>query len=403
MSSLQGLGDISPLAGPTPAVTMTGQATMLTGKSPREHGIVGNGWLFNDSQEVRFWQQSHQLLDTKIAIPMENTAQIFWWFAQGGPARWKVFPKPHYGCEGSKVFDVYDQTDCQLNAKLGPFPFHAFWGPFAGLASSQWIVNAAIEVMTKKSPQLTMVYVPHLDYEFQRQPPGDTKTLTELDRLLRQLRTFCEAHDTEMIVVSEYGLEEVHTPVFLNQPLREEGWLKTRPSPFGEQFTPWQSDAFAVCDHQIAHVYIPRNDSIETVSQKLMSLEGVGSIHRPEELNLDHPRSGQLIAVAKPGHWFDYRYWLPTETAPDFANTIDIHRKPGYDPCELQLGSKLNLARRILQKKLGFRTKFDIIDTNPHTIRGSHGRPVAPEHGAVIVGHQAPENMEQLADYLVDL
>ena len=400
MSSLEGLGDISPLSGPIPAVTMTTQATMLTGTLPREHGIVANGWLFKDSQEVRFWQQSHQLLDAPLAISMENTAQIFWWFAQGGPARWKVFPKPHYGCDGSKVFDVYDQTECELTAKLGPFPFHAFWGPFAGLASSQWIIKAAMEVMSEKQPQLTMVYCPHLDYEFQRKPPGEPKTLAELNELLQELRTFCDAHDTEMIVVSEYGLEEVHTPVPLNQPLREEDWLKTRSGPFGEQFTPWQSDAFAVCDHQVAHVYVPNSELVNTVYQKLMSLAGVESLHRPEELHLQHHRSGQLIAIAKPGHWFDYRYWLPTEAAPDFAKTIDIHRKPGYDPCELQLGSKWNLARRILQKKLGFRTKFDIIETDPWAIRGSHGRPTAPEHGSVIIGSKPPSSMVTLAEYL---
>jgi predicted AlkP superfamily pyrophosphatase or phosphodiesterase len=248
-----------------------------------------------------------------------------------------------------------------------------------------------------------MVYIPHLDYEFQRKVPGNPKTIAELDRLLEQLRNFCESRDTEIIVVSEYGLEEVHIPVFLNQPLREEGWIKTRSGPFGEQFTPWQSDAFAVCDHQLAHIYVSKKVSTSNVSRKLLSLDGVESIHHPEELGLDHPRSGQLIAIAKQGHWFDYRYWLPTERAPDFANTIDIHRKPGYDPCELQLGSKLNLGRRILQKKLGFRTKFDIIDTNPHTILGSHGRPVTPEHGPVIVGNKAPNHMEQLGVHLTNI
>jgi predicted AlkP superfamily pyrophosphatase or phosphodiesterase len=381
---------------------MSAQATMLTGQAPSQHGIVANGWLYKDAQEVRFWQQSHQLLDCPNTMPMEDCAQIFWWFAQGGPAKYKVFPKPHYGCEGSKVFDIFDQSDCQLTDKLGPFPFHAFWGPFAGLASSKWIVAAAMEVMKQKNPRLAMVYLPHLDYDYQRHAPDADQPLEELDQLLQILKVFCQERDRELVIVSEYGLEEVNTPVFINRVLRQEGWLKTRHGPFGHQLLPWESEAFGVCDHQIAHIYTPKGVSPKVVRERLESVSGVESLHHPEELQLNHHRSGDWVAIAKKGHWFDYRYWLPEERAPDFASTIDIHRKPGYDPCELQCGPKWNIGRRMLQKKLGLRTKFDIIDTNPHSIRGSHGRPAAPENGPVFIGHHPPKNMEELSGWVKD-
>ena len=78
--------------------------------------------------------------------------------------------------------------------------------------------------------------------------------------------------------------------------------------------------------------------------------------------------------------------------APDYARCIDIHRKPGYDPCELFFDPKLlwpkgRAIRRLIQKKLGFRTLFDVIPLDPSLVKGSHGLPVTdPLDKPVMIG-----------------
>ncbi|MEM0925207.1 MAG: alkaline phosphatase family protein, partial [Planctomycetota bacterium] len=162
-----GTARFSPWKSPLPAVTCTSQATMLTGRPPRQHGIVGNGWYYRDTQEIRFWQQARSLIEAPAFYDGHETAKMFWWFNQSSSARYSCTPKPHYGCDGSKVFDVLDRTDCDLTGALGPFPFFTFWGPGAGLPCSEWIANATALVMKTQRPQVTLVYLPHLDYDFQ--------------------------------------------------------------------------------------------------------------------------------------------------------------------------------------------------------------------------------------------
>jgi len=398
----ENLGEILPFKSCTPAVTMSSQATMLTGCSPREHGIVGNGWLFRDTMEVRFWQQAHTLIERKCFYEDYETAKLFWWFNQGAPVRWSVTPKPHYGCDGSKVFDVLDLTETDLVKHLGPFPFASFWGPMAGLPSSRWIAQAAVKVIEQHTPQLTMVYLPHLDYDYQRQPPGSLKTLVELESCLKMVIDAAHHRDMQVVIVSEYGLTEVSKPIMINCRLRELGWLKVRRGPFGEMMLPTDCEALAVCDHQIAHVYL-QGLSPALVQRELEAIEGVQAVVAAAELGLDHARAGEWVVLAEPSAWFCYEYWLDPALRPDFANTIDIHRKPGYDPCELFMTSKLKAAGRLLQKKLGFRTKFDIVDTNPMLVRGSHGLLDEGEHGAVIIGKSPPSAMTDFPAYVKEL
>jgi len=393
------LGQINRLKSCVPAVTMSSQATMLTGTSPREHGIVGNGWLFKDTMEVRFWQQAHTLIERDCFYKDYQTAKLFWWFNQGAPAEWSVTPKPHYGCDGSKVFDVLDLTNLNLTAKLGAFPFHTFWGPMAGLPCSKWIAQASAEVIKEHQPQLTMVYLPHLDYDYQRQPPGAEKNLEELEACIETVVQAAQAKDMEVVIVSEYGLSEVRRPIMINKCLREMGWLKARLGPFGEVLLPTDSKALAVCDHQIAHVYLNGLDK-ELVKRELEQLEGVAAVVPAGDLLLDHDRAGDWVVLAEKDAWFCYEYWLDDALRPDFANTIDIHRKPGYDPCELFMSSKLNVARRMLQKNLGFRTRFDIVDTNPMLVRGSHGLLNNNDEGAVIIGSNPPDDMMAIPEYV---
>jgi predicted AlkP superfamily pyrophosphatase or phosphodiesterase len=383
---IKSVGTAAAWKSPLPAVTCTSQATMLTGLSPREHGIVGNGWYYRDTQEIRFWQQANSLVQGEKFYEGIDTAQMFWWFNQSAPVRYSATPKPHYGCDGSKAFDILDHTECELTRRLGPFPFFSFWGPAAGLASSQWIADATAIVIREKRPQLTLAYLPHLDYDFQRLPNHDPNRVAEVDRCAGRIIDAADEIGAKVVVVSEYGLVPVSQPVHINRHLRDAGWLKVRRGPFGETLLPGESDAFAVADHQLAHVYVRDPARIDEVRAKLLSVPGIDRVVPPNELELDHPRSGELIALANSDAWFTYYYWLDDQHAPDFARTVDIHRKPGYDPCELFLTSKSRMLARLAQKKLGMRYKMDVIPLDATLVHGSHGLHTPPDDGPLVIG-----------------
>lgn len=397
------LGTARPWVSPLPAVTSTCQATMLTGLSPREHGIVANGWYFRETAEIRFWQQANTLVQGEKLYEGVSTAKMFWWYNQHAPVRWSATPKPHYGCDGSKAFDILDQTGCQLQEQLGPFPFHAFWGPKSGLASSHWIAQASALVMRKQQPELTLVYLPHLDYDFQRFSDPDLKVVAEVDRCAGLVIDAANEIGALPIVVSEYGLVPVSKPVYLNRELRSAGWLTVRKGPFGEQLMPGDSDAFAVVDHQLAHIYVRRPELVESVRQRVAEIPGVARVVDPAELELDHPRSGELVALAEPDAWFAYYFWLDDQLAPDYARTVDIHRKPGYDPAELFLTSMPRAMLRLAQKKIGMRYKMDVIPLDATLVRGSHGLHTAPEDGPLIVGPDPPADMRDFKQYVRSL
>jgi predicted AlkP superfamily pyrophosphatase or phosphodiesterase len=396
---ISALGKPQPWKSPLPAVTCTAQATMLTGMSPAQHGIVGNGWLFRDTGEVRFWQQSNALIQGEPLYKGIKTAKIFWWFNQGADVEWYATPKPHYGSDGSKQFGILDHTGCSLEAKVGPFPFPSFWGPKAGLPSSDWIARASALVLRQNKPDLTLVYLPHLDYEYQRVGPGGAQQLKEVDDAAGLVIDAAKEIGAKVVVVSEYGLVSVSKPVYLNQALRRAGWLAVRDGPYGEMLETFESKAFAVVDHQLAHLYI-RGLPLDEVRQAVEKIDGVERVVEPKELELHHPRSGELIALAKPDAWFAYPYWLDDTRAPDFARTVDIHRKPGYDPCELFLTSAPKAAARLLQKKLGFRYRMDVIPLDASIVKGSHGLRPAPGDGPVIVGENPPDDMKGFKDYI---
>jgi predicted AlkP superfamily pyrophosphatase or phosphodiesterase len=396
---ISALGKPQPWKSPLPAVTCTAQATMLTGMSPAQHGIVGNGWLFRDTGEVRFWQQSNALIQGEPLYKGVKTAKMFWWFNQGADVEWYATPKPHYGSDGSKQFGILDQTGCSLEAKLGPFPFPSFWGPKAGLPSSDWIARASALVLRQNKPDLTLVYLPHLDYEYQRVGPGGAQQLKEVDDAAGLVIDAAKEIGAKVVVVSEYGLVPVSKPVYLNQALRRAGWLAVRDGPYGEMLETFESKAFAVADHQLAHLYV-RGLPLDEVRKAVEKIDGVDRVVDPKELELHHPRSGELIALAKPDAWFAYPYWLDDTRAPDFARTVDIHRKPGYDPCELFLTSAPKAAARLLQKKLGFRYRMDVIPLDASIVKGSHGLRPSPGDGPVIVGENPPDDMKGFKDYI---
>ncbi len=386
---------------PYPAVTCTSQATMLTGLAPREHGIVGNGWYFRDTGEIRFWQQSNRLMQGEKFYEGFTTAKMFWWFNQGAPVKWYATPKPHYGCDGSKAFGILDQTDSRLVETLGEFPFFSFWGPRAGLPSSDWIARATAHVLRNNRPQLTLCYLPHLDYDFQRLPVHDPQRVREVDACAGLVIDAAREIGSTVVAVSEYGLVPVSRPVLINRVLREAGLLVVRDGPFGEMLMPMDSRAFAVVDHQLAHVVVNDRSVIPRVRELLEQLDGVSAVVEPGELELDHERSGELIALAEEDAWFVYYYWLDELRAPDFARTVDIHRKPGYDPCELFSTSTLRAVARLAQKKLGMRYKMDVIPLDPSLVRGSHGLRPSLAQGPVIVGPgETPQTMRDFKFYV---
>jgi predicted AlkP superfamily pyrophosphatase or phosphodiesterase len=398
LRALADAGWLRPLREVLPAVTCTAQATLLTGQTPARHGIVGNGWLFRDTAEVRFWQQSNRLIQAeplyvtarRRAVRRNrpfSAAKLFWWFNQGAAVDVSVTPKPHYGADGNKAFGIHGtpaDVPEALEQALGPFPFPTFWGPMAGLPCTQWIARAAAQVLRMTRHDLTLVYLPHLDYEPQRAGPNgcDMKKLVgELDDACAPLLDAARAAGIRVWVVSEYGHVRVSRPMFPNRALRQANLIEARHGPFGEQVDLFTSRAFAVCDHQLAHVYVRDAADVPRVRDLLALLPGVNRVvvgDQRTELGLDHERSGELILLSESDAWFAYPFWLDDRLAPDYARTVDIHRKPGYDPCELFFDPKLwwpkgRAMRRLIQKKLGFRTLFDVIPLDATLVRGSHG------------------------------
>jgi predicted AlkP superfamily pyrophosphatase or phosphodiesterase len=403
-----------------PAVTCTAQASILTGGLPQQHGIVGNGWLFRDTGEVRFWQQSSALLQSEPlyvtarrranerGLPF-RTAKLFWWFNQGAAVDISVTPKPYYGSDGNKVFGITGEPDGQcerVEQKLGRFPFHTFWGPNAGAACTRWIARCAAEILETDRPELSLVYLPHLDYDPQRFGPAGC----DMARLVRDLDDACvplletaARVGARVWIVSEYGHTDVSRPILLNRALREKGHLQVRPGPFGETLDTFGSRAFAVCDHQLAHVYVSRPEDLPSVRDLVGQITGVARVlsgTQRQEVGLDHPRAGELVLVSEPDAWFAYPYWLDDRLAPDFARTVDIHRKPGYDPCELFFDPGLwwpkgRAVRRLAQKKLGFRSLFDVIPLDARLVKGSHGAPAAhPEDRPLLIGDGTAPSQE---------
>jgi predicted AlkP superfamily pyrophosphatase or phosphodiesterase len=404
LSGLAQKGWVRSLREVLPAVTCTAQATLLTGQPASGHGIVGNGWLWRDTGEIRFWQQANRLLE---AEPIYATARrrarergqpfrcakLFWWFNQGAAVDLSVTPKPYYGADGNKVFGIHGTpaglTD-GLERRLGRFPFQTFWGPMAGLPCTVWIGRCAAEVVREHRPDLTLAYLPHLDYDPQRFGPEGA----DMPRLVGALDAACEplldaarAVGARVWVVSEYGHCQVRRAVEPNRALRQSGLLVVRPGPFGEILDVFESQAVAVCDHQLAHVYVNEDADLGRVRDALADLPGVAQVlagAERSELGLDHARAGDLVLLASPDAWFAYPFWLDDRQAPDFARTVDIHRKPGYDPCELFFDPRLWWPKgralwRLLQKKLGLRTLFDVVPLDASLVRGSHGLPAAHE------------------------
>jgi predicted AlkP superfamily pyrophosphatase or phosphodiesterase len=401
-----------------PAVTCSVQSSMLTGLAPRAHGVVGNGWYNRELAEVQFWKQSNHLVRgekvweaARRRDPSVTTANLFWWFNMYSSVDYSVTPRPMYKADGRKLPDCYcepPELRHQLQDRLGVFPLFHFWGPAASIESSHWIAAAAKFVFEKHRPTLNLVYLPHLDYSLQKFGPGPpqiSKAVSEIDDVAGDLVDYFESEGVRVIVLSEYGIEPVSEAVAVNRALREKGAVRVREEQGLELLDAGASEAFAVADHQLAHVYVRHPDRIARYAEFLRKTAGVEQVlDRMDQaaLGLDHERSGDLVLVAAEGCWFCYNYWLDDAKAPDFARTVDIHRKPGYDPVELFLNPalpapKLSIGWKLLKKKLGLRTLLDVIPLNPALVRGSHGRVDQPlNHQPVLITPRGRGGDEEL-------
>ncbi len=378
-----------------PAVTCSAQSVYLTGKWPSENGIVGNGWYFKDECEIKFWRQSNHLVQSpKVwdVLKAENSeftvANMFWWYNMYSSVDYAVTPRPLYPSDGRKLPDIHSQPmelRDRLQKELGQFPLFSFWGPNANIESSKWIAEASKKVDEWYNPTLNLIYLPHLDYALQKFGIDFDKIGVELhaiDKLCEDLIGYFEKQGTQVILVSEYAITSVNHPIHINRMLRKAGMIQVKDELGLETLDAGTSKAFAVVDHQLAHVYVNDRSELAKVKSLLEKTPGIELVLDEEgkkRYHLDHDRAGDLVVVADKNSWFTYYFWLDDAKAPDYARCVDIHRKPGYDPVEMFLDPKIKfpmvtVGSKVLKKKLGFRYLMDVIPLDATLVKGAHGR-----------------------------
>lgn len=373
-----------------PAVTTSVQSTYVTGKWPAGHGIVGNGWYDRMDCEIKFWKQSNKLvLGDKIwdkarkTDPSFTVSKMFWWYNMYSTADFSVTPRPNYLADGRKTPDCYSypaELRDYLQKELGQFPLFQFWGPGADITSTKWIANASMLTDDKHNPTLTLIYLPHLDYCLQKYGQDFSmiaNDLKEVDSVVEGLVSFYKKKGSRVILLSEYGITNVHQPVHLNRILRQHGLLGIRTERGLELLDAGASKAFAVADHQVAHIYINDTSVTNKVRKILEEVPGVELMLDKKEqskYHIDHERAGDLVVMAEKESWFTYYFWMDDKLAPDYARMVDIHKKPGYDPVEMFMTSKMRAAYKLLRKKAGLRYVMDVIPLDATLIKGSHGR-----------------------------
>lgn len=386
-----------------PAVTCTAQSTYMTGQLPSQHGIVANGWYFRDLSEVWLWRQSNALVQgdkiwdvARSKDPSFTCANTFWWYAMNTRADITLTPRPLYCADGLKLPDFYAYPlplRDDLNEKFGTFPLFSFWGPNTSIESTDWIGKAAVEIEQRYQPTLQLVYLPHLDYCLQREgPKADlSKDLAEIDGVVGDLIDHFQGKGCRVIVLSEYGIVPVHRPVYPNRLLREAGLLELKVDLGLEYLDPGSCRAFAVTDHQIAHVYVRNAADRRRVQELFTGVPGIGAVLDEEgkrAYGLDHDRAGEIVLLAEPDSWFAYYFWEDDAKAPDYARMVEIHRKPGFDPCELYIDPEITLpylqvGMSLARKTLGFRYTMEVTPLDATLVKGSHGLVTSKEDAPV--------------------
>ncbi len=400
-----------------PSVTCTVQASILTGKYPKDHGIISNGYFDRENLQTLFWEQSTKLVQSekiwdtiKSKNDMLKTAMLFWQNSMYSNNDYVVTPRPIHLENGqmdmwcySKPVNYYEE----ISKEIGEFNLMNYWGPFASIKSSEWIAKSVQYTVENRRPNLIYAYFPQIDYSAQKfghsssQVTDDLKQIDEyVGNIIEKVKEAGIFDDTHFLLLSEYGFNDVKDAIPINRILREKGLLQVR-TINGKEYIDYEfSDAFAMVDHQIAHIYI--NDSKNMGKEKIKStIEDVPGIEivcdqkEKQKLHVDHSRSGELIAVANKDKWFSYYWWYDdqkkiisnpelskiddNDKAPRFTKTVDIHRKPGYDPLDLFIDPK---------KKC--------ISTDTHLIKSSHGRPYDIESGEGLSAFLSSKKIEHI-------
>jgi predicted AlkP superfamily pyrophosphatase or phosphodiesterase len=377
ISKIASTGEYSRLEPVFPAVTCTVQASILSGKYPNEHGIICNGLFNRNKHEVSFWEQANSLVEAeriwdliKKKRPYSRTAVLFGQQTMYSNADFVVTPRPLHMADEmikwcySRPPGYYEE----LKSKFGEFNLASYWGPLASQESSGWIVRAALYTLEYQRPNFMFVYIPHADYSAQKfgknskAMQNDLKKADEfVGNIVQKVADLGIENETLFIIFSEYSFNDVKASVPLNQKLRDASLLATRNIHEKEYLDLEYSNAFAMVDHQIAHIYVKKGfeDKARKVLENVDGVDTVLTSVEKKKLKIDHKeRTGDIIALSDRDKWFNYNWWYDGERAPKFARTIDIHRKPGYDPLELCLD---------------YTTKSISQDTS--LIKGSHGLP----------------------------
>jgi hypothetical protein len=402
LRGLAARGAFAPMTTVLPAVTCSAQATMLTGLAPREHGAVGNGWPGSRERRgravaaVECARLGRKLYERARRVdPSFRCAKIFWWWNLGAAVDYSITPRPFYPADGRKIPAVYASPRRfgeETEAELGKFPFFDFWGPKSGLPSSRWLADAAMRTLAVEKPTLTMVYLPHLDYDHQRYGPRDARSLRaleEIDAIVGELLAAAERARAEVMVVSEYGLCDVDTPVHVNRVLRGAGLLAARETPAGEVLDVFASEAFALADHQLAHVYVRSSAAAararEILEATVMSRprrgrqEGVwdrSPAGRRSRRDLEAARLVHLLLLDRPRG----RARLRTHGRHPSQAPATTRASCSSDPALRT--PRVRVALRLAQKIVGMRYLMDVIPLDATLVRGSHGRlPDDPEDG----------------------
>ena len=346
---------LRPMRSVFPAVTCTVQASFRTAAAPARHGMIANGLYSRQLHRPMFWEQSADLVEgPRIWDGFRRrggtVGLLFWQQSLGERADVILSPAPIHKHHGGMIQDCYSKPAglyerlCQAVGR--DFNLMHYWGPLASAKSGDWIASATAALLTDAAaPDLLLTYLPTLDYDFQRWGKGhpkSAKAMTALQRQLEILTLAARARHYEIVLFGDYAMGDTHGgAVFPNRALRQAELLAVR-TVAGRLYPDFHSSrAFAVVDHEVAHVYVKDTADVERAKAVLAQLPGVAEVLDREaraELGLDHANSGELVLLAQEGCWLAYPWWTGKRQAPDYATHVDIHNKPGYDPCELFFG-----------------------------------------------------------------
>ncbi len=348
----KGLGEnkyiYKPFKPPFCALTLPVQASLYTGEAPHKTGIIANGIYFDKTRNVSFWNQSFNLVEVLPFWQDKNikTALIFMQLSLGSRADIIITPKPVHLRHAGMIDYCYTKPQELWNNLVdiyGPFKLKWYWGPYVNIKGSEWIKNATLHILKNYLPDVAFTYIPHMDYISQRTGYKDSfTTFNELKNIINILRELLETSDVlgyDAIIFSDYGADFVNTVYNPNRVLKQEKFLRTYKVKKYEYLDLYESDAFALCDHQIAYVFCNRYDVEDDIykifKQKYTNCD-VYSKNELMDLGIYHKNMGSMALFAKQG-WFSYKWWNENEEGPDYKKHIDIHRKEGYDPLELFL------------------------------------------------------------------